>query len=97
MIEDDDFVLKLSGDLSTWGAQRFWNEMKDMLEKRDSEKKPVVVDFADLIYIHSSGIGSLLQLLEYCRNNNIPITFRNIHGSVERIFTLANVIDLFPL
>ncbi|GEM_PF-2173926 len=97
LIEGDDFVLKLSGDLNAWSAQRFWNQMKDMLDTIESEEKAVFIDFADLTYIHSSGIGALLQLLEYCRNNNIPIKFRNIQGAVERIFNLANVTDLFPL
>lgn len=97
MIEGDDYVLKLSGDLSAWGAHNFWSKMKDLLEGAVIKENQVLVDFGDLTYIHSSGIGALLQLLAYCRDKSIPIRFVNIHGSVERIFTLANVIDIFPI
>ena len=83
-------VIDLKGYLDAHTAP----ELESMFNKLIDDKKfQVVVNFDDLTYISSAGLGVFMAYVETMRDNNGDIKFSNMKENVYNIFDLLG----FPI
>lgn len=63
----------------------------------ESAHRKIVLNFQDVTYIDSSGIGALLNIFKETKKRDIRIYFTNIHGSVKKVIELTKLDDYFPI
>ena len=86
----DVSVINLSGYLDAHTAPTLENNFTDLI---DQNKFKIVVNFNDLAYISSAGLGVFMAYIENIRNNNGDIKLTNMNEKVFNIFDLLG----FPL
>ncbi|MCX7798379.1 MAG: STAS domain-containing protein [Melioribacter sp.] len=83
-------IIDLRGYLDAHTAPELENIFNKLLEQK---KFRVVVNFNDLNYISSAGLGVFMAYIEIMRQNNGDIKFTNLKENVYNIFDLLG----FPL
>ncbi len=78
-------VIDLKGYLDAHTAPDLENTFNKLL---DENKYQVVVNFNDLTYISSAGLGVFMAYVETMRENSGDIKFSNMKESVYNIFDL---------
>lgn len=63
----------------------------------ESTHNKIILNFQDVTYIDSSGIGALLNIFKETKKRNIRMFFINIHGSVKKVIELTKLDDYFPI
>lgn len=86
--------VKLSGQLTFVEAKKF----KEILDIANNEKiKSITVDFFNITFIDSSGMGMLLLLRDECKKNAIALSLSSPQGQVEKIFRISKFYELFTI
>lgn len=83
-------VINLSGYLDAHTAPTLENNFTDLI---DQNKFKIVVNFEELAYISSAGLGVFMAYIEKIRNNSGDIKLTNMNDKVYNIFDLLG----FPL
>ncbi len=83
-------VLNVKGYLDAHTAPELENVFNNLIENKQYK---VVVNFNDLQYISSAGLGVFMAYVETMRENNGDIKFCNLKDDVYNIFDLLG----FPL
>ena len=83
-------IVHLKGYLDAHTAPELENVFNNLIE---SGKYKVVVNFSDLAYISSAGLGVFMAYVETMRDNNGDIKFSNMKENVYNIFDLLG----FPM
>ncbi len=83
-------VLNVKGFLDAHTAPELENAFNSLI---DNKQFNVVVNFRDLQYISSAGLGVFMAYVETMRENNGDIKFSNLKDDVFNIFDLLG----FPL
>jgi anti-anti-sigma factor len=86
--------IQLSGQLTFTDTQNF----KPILELvANNEIKAVNLDFTNVTFIDSAGMGMLLLLRDECQKNKIALSIHSITGQVEKIFNISKFDQLFSI
>lgn len=88
--QGDISIIKLKGFLDAHTAPVLENNFNDLINKN---KFKIVVDFKDLAYISSAGLGVFMAYIEKVRENNGDIKLAAMNDKVYNIFDLLG----FPL
>ncbi len=91
---DDVLTGVLSGRLDTPSAIEFEKEMAPLLENAD---KKIILDFAALEYISSSGLRRLLTLRKAVESKGGRLEIRHLSSELRKIFTITGFIALFDI
>jgi len=89
-------VIKLSGNLNATSAQEFRQNITDVLV---SGAKIVLVDFKDVTFMDSSGLGALVLAFKTLRSADTKLVLCSINEQVRILFELTNmdkVFEIFP-
>ncbi len=86
----DVSLLYLSGYLDAHTASLLENNFSDLIAK---DKFKIVVNFKELAYISSAGLGVFMAFIEKIRENNGDIKLTSMSDKVYNIFDLLG----FPL
>lgn len=86
----DVSIIKLKGFLDAHTAPVLENNFNDLL---NNNKFKIVVDFQDLAYISSAGLGVFMAFIEKVRENKGDIKLAAMNEKVYNIFDLLG----FPL
>jgi anti-sigma B factor antagonist len=86
----DVSVINLAGYLDAHTAPTLEDNFTDLI---DTSKFKIVVNFKDLAYISSAGLGVFMAYIEKIRNNDGDIKLTNMSEKVFNIFDLLG----FPL
>jgi anti-anti-sigma factor len=54
----------------------------------------VYVDFSEVPYLDSSGIGALIRIIQLSKTKKINLKFRGIAGTVRKVLRLSNVLSI---
>src|SRR2546426_12543585 len=68
------------------------NHVKNTL----TEMREVVLHLQDVVFIDSSGLGTLVRLLQQARVSGGELRLCNIPQPVRQTLTLTNILNLFP-
>lgn len=88
----DGLFVTLKGQM-TFTDSAHIKELIEKIQKGDMTK--ITLDFSQLEFIDSAGLGMLLLMRDFCQNRNIPIIIRSPRGQVERIFRISKFDQLF--
>jgi len=86
----DVSVIKLEGYLDAHTAPALENNFTELI---NDNRFKIVVDFRDLAYISSAGLGVFMAYIEKIRNNSGDIKLAGMNEKVFNIFDLLG----FPL
>ena len=87
-------VLKLSGFLDAHTAPVFEEEIQKLL---DENRFNLVVNFEELNYISSAGLGVFMGFIEDIRENSGDIKLANMNKKVYRVFELLGFPSLYEI
>lgn len=93
--EEKDFVvLDISGEIDLYNAP----EIKEFINKKIEEQKyNIVINFQEISYIDSSGIGALISTLSNLKKYQGTLKITNIHDSVKKVFELTKLTSFFEI
>lgn len=86
--------ITLEGHLTFSDNQKFKQIIDYTLE---SDPVHINLDFRQVEFIDSAGLGMLLLLRDACQNKHIPVTIHSPRGQVERILMISKFDQLFNI
>lgn len=86
--EGDSCILAISGIVGLSELDEFESIINDKLSQNE---KNIILDFRDVDYIDSSGIGLLVRLNKAVKNSGAQISFTRVKDSVMRILKITGV------
>ncbi|MEH2159902.1 MAG: STAS domain-containing protein [Nostoc sp.] len=89
-------VIKLNGNLNATTSQEFRQNITDVLE---DGARIVLVDFKDVTFMDSSGLGALVLAFKTLRAADTKLVLCSINEQVRILFELTNmdkVFEIFP-
>lgn len=93
--ENDKAIILLNGSLSLKDTPKFRADLKEQI---DTEAiKELVLDFKNLSYLDSSGIGILLHAYSWTKEKKKQVRIIHLSPEVRTIFAVANLLDIFQL
>ena len=69
-------------------TQMMCNHLKEMIE---AGTQALVMDFQDVQWINSMGIGSIISCLTTLRNRGGDVRFANLHDATKRYFEITKL------
>lgn len=90
--ESGKYILEFSGKIDVPGAEKLKNIFSLVLEKNHKE---IIIDFKDVSFIGSSGIGKLLFFYKNLSAKNGKITLINLNDEIKSLFKAIKVDTLF--
>lgn len=93
--ENDKAIVLLKGSLSLRDTPKLKADIKTLIDTEDV--KELVLDFKNLSYLDSSGIGILLHTYSWTKEKKKQVRIIHLSEEVKTIFTVANLLDIFQL
>jgi len=91
----DALTVYLSGEIDHCAAQRLKDELEALIQK--SKDKPVVLDFSDVTFMDSSGVGMLIGRYKTKRAFGGGLYAGGMHAAVERLYRMAGLHRIIPI
>lgn len=84
----------LSGQFTLTDSDAF----KEIMEQVGQHKpRAIIIDFSDVDFIDSAGLGMLLLMRDTCQGKNISISLKSTQGQVKKIFGISRFDQLFTV
>ena len=84
-------VVKCHGRLIAGTTEEFHQEVKHLL----SQTKVVVIDLADLTYVDSSGLGTLVRLYASARQLGCEFKLLHLGKQLRNVLKMTNLLSVF--
>jgi anti-anti-sigma factor len=84
---ETEATIRCSGRITTQNA----GELKETARKLIGEKKRLVLDFSDVNYLDSSGLGMIVGLYVSAKRAGCQFKVINLRPRVKEIFTLTRL------
>ena len=94
--KDDGIYAELYGELDEYSAEYVRISLDDQLRPSNMGKKKLVLDFSNVSFMDSTGIGVLLGRYNKFSKNNINIYIKNPTSYVNRIFEMSGIYQIIP-
>jgi anti-sigma B factor antagonist len=89
--DGDTAVVKCHGRLVTGTTEELFQEVKALL----AQAKVVVVDLADLTYVDSTGLGTLVRLHTSARRAGCEFKLLHLGKQLRNVLKLTNLLSVF--
>ena len=86
---DDKLVIFLMGELDHHSAEEVRVKIDDRID-RDNIKK-VIMDFNNVTFMDSSGIGVVIGRYKKIQNRDGKVCVVNVNERIDRVFTLSGL------
>ena len=93
-VDDNVAVLYLKGFLDAHTAPELENALQKLI---DEHRYKVIVNFTELSYISSAGLGVFMGFIEDIRENNGDIKLTNMTPKIYRVFDLLGFPTLYEI
>ena len=94
-IQDDVAIIRLDGDLVVSEVEKLRSEIRELAEKNIHK---VILDFADIDFIDSSGIGLLVEILKsLSKYEGGQLKIVNINRQVKDILKQIQLFSIFDI
>ena len=88
---DNRVVVKLKGDLDIEATEIIENDLVNALQDSTNE---IELDFYDIDFVDSSGIGILITLISQLKETNHKPTITNLKEDVQSVFELLQLDEI---
>ncbi len=92
--EENIVVLNIKGYLDAHTAPMLEQELQSLI---DEKQYNIIVNFKDLVYISSAGLGVFMGFIEDIRNNGGDIKLTNMTSKIYRVFDLLGFPTLYDI
>lgn len=92
---DDVTILDLTGNIIMGGGSRRLGE--DVRRLTEAGNTNVLLNFAGVKYMDSSGVGELVALLDTFNRAEGTLKLSNLPPKVEEVLTLSGVLPIFDI
>ena len=92
--EQNKIVVAPSGYIDEETAHSFRRAMDDAIH---GYPDGIVLDFADVDFMDSTGIGMMLSRYKVMRQNDITLSVRNVNKQVDKLFRLTGIYSILNL
>ena len=89
---DQSTKIYLSGEVDIYSSNVFKEELNSIV---DSSKEDIIIDFKDLNYIDSTGLGILVGALKKVKQNNKDMYIINLKDNIKKLFIITGLDKLF--
>jgi anti-sigma B factor antagonist len=89
-----DAMVLLSGRVDVDSSPDLRDRLRALLSK-EALPQTIIVDLADVPYIETSGIATLIESLRIARHHQINFRLQGLSGAVLRLFEVTGVLALF--
>ena len=90
--EKNIWKMELIGEIDIYTASQLKSEFQSILEKK---KTPIEMDFKNLEYIDSTGLGVLIGALKRLREDDKDITLYHVKPSIKKLLNLTGLNQIF--
>ncbi len=92
---NDTTILDLTGNIIMGGgSRRLGDEVRRLVEAGNAN---VLLNFSNVKYLDSSGVGELFSLLETFNQADGKLRLSNLPPKVEEVLTLSGVLPVFDI
>lgn len=88
------YMVVVEGEVDMSTSPQLRSHLAPLFKKGTSH---VIVELSGVSYIDSSGIATLIEGLQLSRKHNIRFTLAGVHSSVDAVFELAYLKDVFEM
>ena len=89
--DGDTALVKCHGRLVAGATEELYQEVKDLL----AQTKVVVVDLAELTYVDSTGLGTLVRLHASARKQGCEFKLLHLGKQLRNVLKLTNLLSVF--
>lgn len=93
-LSDDSLEFALKGDLDIYSSPHFKTQL---LKEYNQDEQDILLDFSQLDYLDSTGLGALLSVYKTTKLNDHKITIRQAKKNVKKLFYITELDDEFIL
>lgn len=86
--------IQLSGQFTFADSPKF-KQIIELVQEKGIEA--VEIDFHDVDFIDSAGLGMLLLFRDECQSRRISVSLHSARGQVEKIFMISKFDQLFSM
>src|SRR5688572_3830690 len=73
-------------------------DLKELIDEMNFEQPlKLIFDLKDVDYIDSSGIGTMIKVLNQIKNQDSSLALARLRPMIQRIFKAAGLIDFFEI
>ncbi len=90
---DEDTLVRCSGNLTYETAATFKAQVKPLL----SDCRRVLLDFSEVSYIDSSGLGALVGVYASAKGAGRDLQLSNVQPRIRDLLRLTNLLPIFGL
>jgi len=84
-------VVRCCGRLVAGETERFYNDVKNLM----SMYKEIVLNFAEVTHLDSSGLGTLARLYVHAKSAGAVLEITNIGKSVQQLLGITHMLSVF--
>ncbi|MCX5806383.1 MAG: STAS domain-containing protein [Proteobacteria bacterium] len=92
--EKDIPIVSVKGRIDAVTAPEFEKNMSDLIAKGENN---LIVNFADLEYISSAGLRSILATAKKLKAEGGKMLFAGLRGPVEEVFKISGFYSIFSI
>ena len=89
--DGDTAVVKCHGRLVVGTSEELYQEVKHLLP----QTKVIVVDLADLAYVDSMGLGTLVRLYSSARKEGCEFKLLHLGKQLRNVLKMTNLLSVF--
>lgn len=93
--EGENICALLSGELDEYAAEYVRISLDDLLNDLGNSKQ-LILDFSNVSFMDSTGIGMLLGRYNKFSKSNIGLAIKNPTSYVNRIFEMTGIYQIIP-
>ena len=94
---DDTLLAKLSGELDEYTAEYVRMSLDTVLgDLSVTGSAKLILDFENVTFMDSTGIGVLLGRYNKYAKHNIVIEIKNATGHIDRILKMTGIYEIMP-
>ncbi len=92
--KENMWVFGPEGELDIFSSPNF---KEKVVNSYDSKNSDIVIDFEELEYVDSTGLGALISLLRKVKENDNKIYIDNIKPNIKKLFLITELDKLFVI
>ena len=85
-------IIKLFGELDIHASVDFKEDVMKILEENDDD---IFLDFTDLDYIDSTGLGALISILKVAQEKEKKVYLKEVNERIRKLFKITQLEDMF--
>lgn len=93
-LDNNFWNVDINGELDVAGADKVKSHLNNLIEEQALDVK---IDFTNLEYIDSTGLGALIGVLKRLKVNDKDIYVLNARKNVKKIFSITGLDKIFKV